>query len=251
MTAAPRVIRAETVITEREGPELRQGPNGRDGLLPGRYWRDTSAATASHAMAGLRAIIEAASTSVVTMPEGLPWANSVPVLLITGPVGVGQSTVAAEAARLLREAKIPHALVDLAWIEQCWLAPADDPWNERLTPRNLACLWVNFRQAGADRLILVRVLEARSLLRHVAEAVPGAEIRVVRLRAPLAVLHTRIRSREASDPSWFLGAATHTAKVMEQAQVEDHLVDNQDRPVAVVAGEVLRLAGWLGSGAGA
>jgi predicted kinase len=171
--------------------------------------------------------------------------TSVPVLLITGPVGVGKSTVAAEAARLLREANLPHALVDLAWMEQCWPVPADDPWNERLTHRNLACMWVNFHQAGADRLIVVRVLEARSLLRQVAEAVPGAQITVVRLRAPLAVLHARIRCREASDPSWFLGAATHTAEVLEQARVEDHLVDNEDRPVAEVAAEVLRLAGWL------
>ena len=120
---------------------------------------------------------------------------SVPVLLITGPVGVGKSTVAAQAAWLLREANVPHALVDLVWIEQCWPVPADDPWNERLSHRNLAGMWLNFRQAGADRLILVRVLEDRSLLRHVAEAVPGAEITVVRLRAPLAMLHARIRSR--------------------------------------------------------
>jgi Mrp family chromosome partitioning ATPase len=176
---------------------------------------------------------------------------SVPVLLITGPVGVGKSTVAAEAARLLREANVPHALVDLAWIEQCWPVPADDPWNERLTHRNLACMWANFRQAGADRLLLVRVLEARSLLRHVVEAVPGAEVTVVRLRAPLAVLRARIRSREASNPSWFLGAATHTAKVLEQARVEDHLVDNEDRPVAAVAEEVLRRVGWLDLSAGA
>jgi hypothetical protein len=176
---------------------------------------------------------------------------SVPVLVITGPVGVGKSTVAAEAARLLREANVPHALVDLAWIEQCWPVPVDDPWNERLTHRNLACMWANFRQAGVARLILVRVLEARSLLRQVAEAVPGAEVTVVRLRAPLAVVQKRIRSREAGDPSWYLGAATHTAKVLEQARVEDHLVDNEDRPVAVVAEEVLRLVGWLDSSEGA
>jgi hypothetical protein len=176
---------------------------------------------------------------------------SVPVLVITGPVGVGKSTVATEAARLLREANVPHALVDLAWIEQCWPVPADDPWNERLTHRNLACMWANFRQAGADRLILVRVLEARSLLRQVAEAVPGAEVTVVRLRAPLAVLQTRIRSLEAGDPSWYLGAATHTAKVLEQARVEDHLVDNEDRPVAVVAEEVLHRVGWLDPSKGA
>jgi len=170
---------------------------------------------------------------------------AVPVLVITGPVGVGKSTIANEAAWLLRQADVPHALVDLDRIEQCWPVPADDPWNERVSHRNLACMWANFRHAGADRLILARVLETRSLLRRVTEAVPGAQITVVRLRAPLAVLHERIRSREASDPDWFLGAATHTAEVFEQAQVEDHLVDNENRPATVVAEEVLHRVGWL------
>ena len=170
---------------------------------------------------------------------------SVPVLVITGPVGVGKSTVAAQAAWLLREADVPHAVVDLPWTGQCWPVPADDPWNERLSHRNLACMWANFREAGADRLIVVRVLEARSLLRRVSEAVPGAEITVVRLRAPVAVLHQRIRSREAGDPSWFLDAATHTAQVLEQASVEDVIADNQDRSAAVVAHDILRRVGWL------
>jgi hypothetical protein len=174
----------------------------------------------------------------------------VPVLLITGPVGVGKSTIAAEAATLLRQADIPHALIDLDQLEQSWPVPADDPWNERVAHRNLSCVWANFRQAGADRLILTRVLEARSLLVRVTEAVPGAQITVVRLRAPLAVLHERIRSREASDPSWYLEAATDTAKVFERAQVEDHLVDNESRPATVVAEEVLRRVGWLNPGSG-
>jgi energy-coupling factor transporter ATP-binding protein EcfA2 len=174
----------------------------------------------------------------------------VPVLVITGPTGVGKSTIANEAAWLLRQADVPHALVDLDRIEQCWPVPADDPENERVSHRNLACMWANFRQAGADRLIFVRVLETRSLLARVTEAVPGAQITVVRLRAPLAVLHERIRSREASDPDWFLDAAIHTAEVFERAQVEDHLVDNENRPAAVVAQEVLQRVGWLPPSAG-
>jgi len=140
----------------------------------------------------------------------------VPVLVITGPVGVGKSTIAAEAAWLLRQADVPHALVDLDRIEQCWPVPADDPENERVSHRNLACMWA---------------------------------ITVVRLRAPLAVLHERIRSREASDPDWFLDAATHTAEVFERAQVEDHLVDNENRSATVVAEEVLHRVGWLPSSA--
>ena len=169
----------------------------------------------------------------------------VPVLLITGPVGVGKSTVASQASLLLRQADVPHALVDLDAIEICWPVPADDPWNERLSHRNLACMWANFREAGAERLLLVRVLEDRSLLRKVAAAVPGAEITVVRLHAPLEVLQARIRSREAVDPSWFLGAAAHTAEVFEQAHVEDYLIDNESRSVPEVAAELLRRTGWL------
>ena len=69
------------------------------------------------------------------------------------------------------------------------------------------------------------------------------------VRAPLAVLHERIRAREASDPDWFLGAATYTAEVFERAQVEDHLVDNENRPATVVAEDVLHRVGWLPSGA--
>ena len=55
----------------------------------------------------------------------------VPVLVITGPVGVGKSTIAAQAAWLLRQADVPHALVDLDRIEQSWPVPADDRGNER------------------------------------------------------------------------------------------------------------------------
>ena len=36
-----------------------------------------------------------------------------PVLLITGPVGVGQTTIALQARELLREPQIPHMVVDL------------------------------------------------------------------------------------------------------------------------------------------
>lgn len=177
--------------------------------------------------------------------EGHAVTASVPVLLITGPVGVGKSTVAAEAARLLREARVPHGLVDLDDLERCWPVPADDPWNERVAHRNLACVWANYQQAGAGQLILTRVLEDRSLLRRVARAVPGAAVTVVRLHAPLAVIQARIRSREAVDPGWFLGAAAHTAQLFEQAGVEDYLIDNENRPVTAVAAELLRQTGWL------
>ncbi len=170
----------------------------------------------------------------------------VPVLMITGPVGVGKTTVAEEASALLSNAGVPHALVDLARIGVCWPAPPDDPWNERLAHRNLACMWQNFRAAGAQRLVLCRVLEARSLLRHVIKAVPGADITVIGLRAPLEVLHARIRGREAGrDLDWYINAATHLSDKLERTVVEDHCIDTADRSAREVAEQALRLVGWL------
>lgn len=172
--------------------------------------------------------------------------SPVPVLMLTGPVGVGKSTALSEIARLLTQANMPHAAVDLAVIGRAWPAPADDPWNERVIHRNLACMWANFRVAGAERLVLARVLEARSLLRHVEAAVPGAAITVVRLRATLPVLEARIRHREqGGDPTWFLRAAAYLVDVMEQPEIADYVVDNERGPIADVAAQALRLVGWL------
>lgn len=172
--------------------------------------------------------------------------STVPVLLLTGPVGVGKSTVLSKIAWLLTQAGLPHAAVDLAVMGQVWPAPADDPWNERLIHHNLACLWANFRDAGAERLVLARLPEARSLLRYVEVAVPGAAIAVVRLRASLPVLEARMRHREqGGDPTWFLETAAYLVEALEQPGIADYVVENESGPVAHMAARVLWLVGCL------
>jgi len=113
------------------------------------------------------------------------------VLLVTGRVGVGKTAVVMEADRLLTEARVPHATIALKEIARSWPVPGDDEWNDQLAYRNLACVWSNcvvHVAAGAERLLLEHVLEQRSQLRHVQAAIPGAEVTVVRLRAPLAIM---------------------------------------------------------------
>ena len=170
----------------------------------------------------------------------------VPVLVLTGPLGVGKSTVASEAARLMREAHLSHAIVDLPQVGQAWPTPADDPWNERLIHQNLASLWSNFRRAGITRLLICRILECRSLLHQIAEAVPGADITVVRLRAPLKILHERLSVREhPRSADWYLNVATYLVEKMEQSKVEDYVVETENRLPHEIAVDVLRCAGWM------
>jgi adenylylsulfate kinase len=176
-----------------------------------------------------------------------PSSPQVPVLLITGPVGVGKTTIADAVSYLLAQRGIRHACVDLPQIGKAFPVSDGDPWNEELTHRNLASMWQNFRAAGAERLIVSRVLEASSGLRRITEAVPGAEITVVRLRAPLTVVHRRIRARNPQ-PEWFLNAATELTNTMELHALEDVVVDNAAMSIGETAKMVLDLTGWAERG---
>jgi hypothetical protein len=106
-------------------------------------------------------------------------------------------------------------------------------------------MWVNFRAVGAERLIVSRVLEARSLIRRITNAVPGADVVVVRLRAPLDIVEARIRERNRSHAKWFLDTAAYLVPTMDKQGVEDHLVDNAALSIDAMAREVLLATGWI------
>jgi hypothetical protein len=131
-----------------------------------------------------------------------PMVDVVPVLVLSGSVESGKSTIGGCLARILRDRDMPHALVDHEWLAYSWPVAPDDRWNERVAARNLACVWSNFRSAGAERLIYCRVLEARSLLRDVTGAIPGAAVTVVQLRVPLGLIRQRLFRREP-EPDWY------------------------------------------------
>ena len=125
--------------------------------------------------------------------------------------------------------------------------PQRGPFGQRLIFANLTSVWPNYLAAGAERLIVARVVEDRAELAHYRAAVPGAQPIVCRLTAPLALMHERLRIRE---PGMILEQALERASeldgILEQTGVEDFVVDNgPGRPVGDVAGEVLSRAGWL------
>jgi len=171
----------------------------------------------------------------------------VPVLLITGPVGVGKSSVLSEIEDLLQDAGMRFAAIELDGLSYCHPPPpGDDRFRTALTFRNLAAVWKNFRAAGAERLILARVIESRAELARYRKAVPGAEIVIVRLRAGVRTLQERVKRRELGlGRAWHARRAAELAKIMDRAPVEDVLVDTDGRTVNEIAREIMERTGWL------
>lgn len=172
---------------------------------------------------------------------------NVPTIIVTGPVGVGKSTVAGEMGLLLLAAKVPHATVDFDQLTACYPRPADDDrWGTQLGLSNLAALWKNYQRSGARRLLVARVLESRSELDGFREAVPGADILVVRLRASAETLQSRVRHRgPGHGMERHLRRAVELAPLMDAQHVEDVLVETDGRDPMIIARDALRRAGWL------
>ncbi len=79
----------------------------------------------------------------------------------------------------------------------------------------------------------------------VRAALPDADVTVVRLTAPAALIEQRLRTRD-SDSELYRHLAEHSAMTaaMDRFGVGDFLVVN-DRPVRQIALDVLRCCGWL------
>ncbi len=180
----------------------------------------------------------------IAQTAGMERTEPVPVLVITGPTGVGKTSVADTVAALLRAREIGHAFIDLDQLRYAYPHPPDDRFNERLGLANLASIWPNYRQNGAECAVLPTVVETRTGVDHLAASIPGSQLLVVRLEAPLIVIRERLQEREEGAAlTWHLQRAAELMDVLDRNQPQDITVGTEGRTVADVAGEILRH--WL------
>lgn len=169
--------------------------------------------------------------------------SHLPLLAISGAVGVGKSSVLFELNDILASERIPHGCVERDALSYSW--PTQGRFNEVIVERNLACVAATFLEAGAERLLIAGVIEVPADLEVYRRCVPHAEIQVCRLTADLELRRERLRGREkGAGLDWHLARTAELDTILDSAGIEDFSVDNGNRPLREVALEVLTRAGW-------
>ncbi|WP_456823436.1 ATPase [Cellulomonas sp. P5_E12] len=164
------------------------------------------------------------------------------LLVIGGRSGVGKSTAAFALHALLRADDISHAVIEGDALDLAWPVP----WEHRLSMRNLAAVWANYRDLGYRRLVYtntVAVLEADELA-----AAMGSSPRVtcVLLTASDAVADARLALRESGSEleAHRLRSAAAAARLDADAPAGTHRIGTDGRSPDEVARAIRRVVGW-------
>ena len=91
----------------------------------------------------------------------MPIPVPIPLLIISGPVGVGKSTIADEVSNRLVQDGTSHSQIDLDALAECYPRPADDRFADRLALVNLRDVWRNCFATGSRDLIIAQVKWSR------------------------------------------------------------------------------------------
>ncbi|MCW2549208.1 MAG: hypothetical protein JWN96_3668 [Mycobacterium sp.] len=167
-------------------------------------------------------------------------------LVVSGTLGVGKTYTAAAIRDALLARGQRVAVIDLDWLCQADPAPANDPYNYGLGFRNLAAVFPNYVAAGADYLILARVVADERDRARYEGALPGAALKIVLLHASAATRRDRLVGREPAG-LWRESHVNRTDQLGRELAAlgtEDLAVNTDHRTGPEIAAEILEYLGW-------
>ncbi len=164
-------------------------------------------------------------------------------ILITGVYGSGKSSIAAEIAYMLEQRHQPYALLDLDYLSWAGTGSTDRAEEFGLMLQDLADVTGNYRRAGIRLFVLAYFLRNGTEL-HALRKAAGLPLRVARLEASLAEIEQRLAADITSGRRDDLQQAASSIAASEGVGIEDVVITN-DRPIQVVAEELMTFLGWL------
>lgn len=172
---------------------------------------------------------------------------SVPVLVVTGTMGVGKTAIAMTMSEILHDRGIRHGLLEVDWLGEVYPAPyPDDPYSTRFAMKNLSAIWPHYLDVGITRAIITMTIENHQELDDLKAALHSADVSVVRLEASPQTRSERIKRRELGTLlDHFLEKTGPLADQMERFGIGDLVVENDNQTPQAVANDILRQIGWL------
>ena len=169
------------------------------------------------------------------------------MLIITGSMGAGKTSVLAEASDILALRKIVHAAIDLDTLGLAHLP--SEASTDGVMYRNLQSVCQNYAALGVTRLLLASAVEDRAQLELCRGAVSAQNTAICRLTASLSQMQQRVKMRETGMlQQQFVDRVAILDAILDRATLEDFTVMNEDRSVNDVAQEMLIKAGWISAG---
>jgi len=169
--------------------------------------------------------------------------EATPVIVVTGPVGAGKSTVMRAMSGVLEGRGIRHAAIDQDYLRMVHPYPDDESFGATVGYHNLAAIWPNLVGYGVRCVIIADVVEdmAGSLAAYTA-AMPGTKVTVVRLDVPLPLVLQRLERREngPSGLEWHTRRAPELQGIMERNKIGDLVIDVGERTPTDLAEEIVR-----------
>jgi hypothetical protein len=165
------------------------------------------------------------------------------VIVITGTMGSGKTTVLAEASDILTARGLMHAAIDLDALGIAYVP--DNPLID-LAYRNLSSLWKTYGALGVTRLLVAGAIENLAELNRIRAAVPDSAIVTCRLTAKLETMQRRVSVREPGMlHDKLVARVSELETVLDGARLEDFSLSNDARSVTDVATDLLTRAGWI------
>jgi GTPase SAR1 family protein len=129
-------------------------------------------------------------------------------VLLTGPPGVGKTSVLTALVDALSDDDVPHAAVEVEMLVWAHPAPSEEQWT-----RHVKAICELYRESGHRLLLVAQTVETDEDLAQLLDAVGADERFLVRLEAEPATLVQRIIEREPESWSGLPELVEHTQEL--------------------------------------